>query len=45
MLKNNLKEKITHKYFGIQKDGKKWVVWYIGDLNGRVQKQVNDGIM
>lgn len=46
MLKNNLSHGMSFKYLSPIKDGKKWVVWYYGDIEKHflregIQKQID----
>ena len=38
MIQQNVKDAITHKYFEIQKQGKDWFAWYLGDANKLVKR-------
>ena len=33
----NVADSVTHKYFDIQKQGKEWFAWYLGDANRMVR--------
>lgn len=39
MVQNNLANRCQFNYFNPQKDGKKWVVWFKGDLNTYVKPE------
>ena len=37
MIMKNVADSVTHKYFDIQKQGKEWFAWYLGDANRMVR--------
>jgi hypothetical protein len=44
MIENNVKYKMTFKYFDIRKNGQNWYAWYLGDATGMIRREVVDGV-